>query len=299
MTQPAGWYDDPQDPSQLRYWDGVVWSTHVSPKISPTVEQSTIGMPYGVIPAGERPHSAGSQGAQGPATLQDGYPTPQQGQTGGQWPAYGQGPGQLGQPGQQGPGWQTPKATTPDGVVLSGWWKRVLARFLDGIIAAIVSLPLTYAPLAHAITLFGDFFQKIFADAQAGITTTAQPPAELNSLLLQVSVVQLVVYIVYEVAFLTWRGATPGKMVVGISVRLRDKAGPLPFVDAVKRTAVKEAGTAFGLVPVVGALGSLFTLLDGLWPLWDDKKQAIHDKAASTNVVVGPQPRRGAGAPHV
>jgi uncharacterized RDD family membrane protein YckC len=88
-------------------------------------------------------------------------------------------------------------------------------------------------------------------------------------------------------------------MVVGISVRLRDKAGPLPFVDAVKRTAVKEAGTAFGLVPVVGALGSLFTLLDGLWPLWDDKKQAIHDKAASTNVVVGPQPRRDAGAPHV
>ena len=34
MTQqPAGWYDDPQDPAQLRYWDGVIWSSHVSPKI--------------------------------------------------------------------------------------------------------------------------------------------------------------------------------------------------------------------------------------------------------------------------
>ena len=25
--------------------------------------------------------------------------------------------------------------------------------------------------------------------------------------------------------------------------------------------------------------------LDYLWPLWDDKKQAIHDKIAKTNVV--------------
>jgi uncharacterized RDD family membrane protein YckC len=291
MTQPAGWYDDPQDPSQLRYWDGVVWSTHVSPKVSPTVEQSTIGMPYGVVPAAERPHSAGSQGAQGPATVQDGYRTPQQGQAGGQWPAYGQGPGQ---PGQQGPGWQTRPATTPDGVVLSGWWKRVLARIIDLFIAAIVSLPLTYAPMQHAMNLFGDFFRQVLSDAEAGITTTAQPPAELTVVMMQVGLIGLAVRIVYEIAFLTWRGATPGKMAVGISVRLRDKAGPLSFVVALKRTAVQEAGTVFGLVPVVGALGSLFTLLDSLWPLWDDKKQAIHDKAAATNVVVGPQPRRNA-----
>jgi len=291
MTQAAGWYDDPQDPSQLRYWDGVVWSTHVSPKISPTLGQSTIGMPYGVIPAGERPQSVGSQGAQGPATVQDGYRTPEQGQTGGPWPAYGQGPGQ---PGQQGLGWQTPPATTPDGVVLSGWWKRVLARIIDGFIGAIVALPLTYAPMQHALNLFGDFFRQLLSDAQAGITTTAQPPAELTVLMMQVGLIGLAVRIVYEIAFLTWRGATPGKMAVGISVRLRDMAGPPSFVVALKRTAVQEAGTVFALVPVVGALGSLFTLFDSLWPLWDDKKQAIHDKAAATNVVVGPQPRRDA-----
>jgi len=29
----------------------------------------------------------------------------------------------------------------------------------------------------------------------------------------------------------------------------------------------------------------LYSLLDVLWPLWDDKKQAIHDKIAGTNVV--------------
>jgi len=290
MTQqPAGWYDDPQDPSQLRYWDGVVWSSHVSPKISPTVEQSTIGMPYGVTPAGARPQSPGSQGAQGPPTVQDSYGSPRQGkgQQGGQWPAYGQGTG------QQVP-WQPQRATTPDGVVLSGWWKRVLARILDGFIAAIVALPLTYTPMTRAINLFRNYLQQAIADAQAGSATTVQPPAELTGALMQVSLIGLAVYVVYEVAFLTWRGATPGKMVVGISVRLRVKPGPPPLVAVLKRTAVKEGGTLFGLVPVVGSLGSLFTLIDDLWPLWDDKKQAIHDKVAHTNVVVGPQPKRDA-----
>jgi len=34
-----------------------------------------------------------------------------------------------------------------------------------------------------------------------------------------------------------------------------------------------------------GALG-LLLLLDYLWPLWDDKNQALHDKLARTNVVL-------------
>ena len=113
MTQPAGWYDDPQDPHQLRYWDGVIWSSHISPKISPAVEQSTIGMPYGVVPAGSRPQAPGSQGAQGPSAVQDGNGAPPQVQ--GQ-PGYGQGPGQSG---LQGQGWQPQQATTPDGATLT------------------------------------------------------------------------------------------------------------------------------------------------------------------------------------
>jgi uncharacterized RDD family membrane protein YckC len=36
-------------------------------------------------------------------------------------------------------------------------------------------------------------------------------------------------------------------------------------------------------------LFGLLGLLNDLWPLWDDKKQALHDKVAATNVVIGPQ----------
>jgi len=298
MTQPSGWYDDPQDPSQLRYWDGVIWSSHVTPKVSPTVEQSNIGMPYGVLPAASRPQSPGSQGAQGASDpLGGGYGSPQQGQNqgqqGGQWPAYGQGPGSLG---QQQPGWQSsPVATTPDGVLLSGWWKRVLAQVLDNIIVSILALPLTFAPMRSATETFMTYLQDVFAAAQAGSSTMPVPPdVGFTGLILQVSLTMLAVKVVYEVAFLTMTGATIGKRAVGISVRLRDKPGPPPLVAVLKRTAVKDVGSLVGALPAIGMVGSLFSLVDYLWPLWDVKKQAIHDKVAQTNVVVGPQPKRQA-----
>jgi len=283
MTQPSGWYDDPQDPTQLRYWDGVIWSGHVTPKVSPTVQDSNIGMPYGVAPAAARPQAPGSRGAQGAPMSPGGYGPAQKEQQVGPMPAYGQ---QL--------GWQSSPATTPDGVVLSGWWKRVLARIIDNIIISIVAVPLTFAPMTRVASIFQDFLKEVMAAAEAGSSTMPTQPTELNGPLMQISLTILAVYLVYEIAFITRTGATIGKRVVGISVRLRDKPGPPPLVAVLKRTAVKEGGNLVGSVPVLGSFGSLFGLIDVLWPLWDDKKQAIHDKVGATNVVVGPQPKRDA-----
>jgi uncharacterized RDD family membrane protein YckC len=287
MTQPSGWYDDPQDPSLLRYWDGVSWSSHVTPKVSPTVQDSTIGMPYGVAPAAARPQTPGSRGAQGAPIGPGGYDPAQQWPHGGPMPSYGQ---QL--------DFQGNRPTTPDGVVLSGWWKRVLARIIDNIIVSIVVVPLTFSPMQRVVTILADFFQKIVAAAEAGSSTIpADPTADLNGPLMQISLTILAVYVVYEVVFLTWTGATLGKKAVGISVRLRDKPGPPPLGAVLKRTAVKEGGSLIAAFPALGSFGlfgSLFTLFDSLWPLWDDKNQAIHDKVGATNVVVGPQPKRDA-----
>lgn len=283
MTQPSGWYDDPQDPSQLRYWDGVSWSSHVTPKVSPTVQDSTIGMPYGVAPAAQRPHGPGSQGSQGAPAAPGQHGPAQRWPQGGPMPSYGQ---PL--------GWQSNQATTPDGVVLSGWWKRVLAQIIDNIVVSIVALPLTFAPMKQAVNVLQDYFQQVANAVNAGSSTMPALPDSLSGPILQISVTILILNLVYEIAFLTRTGATPGKRVAGISVRLRDKPGP-PTLDAVlKRTAVKQGGDVVGLVRVLGFFGSLFRTVDVLWPLWDVKKQAIHDKAASTNVVVGPQPRRDA-----
>jgi uncharacterized RDD family membrane protein YckC len=289
MTQPSGWYDDPQDPSQLRYWDGVAWSGNTSPKVSPQVAQSTIGMPHGVTPTSARP-----QGTQDSPTTPGGYASPQQGQQdlgrqGGQWPPYGQDPGQYGQQ-----GWTSNLATTPDGVPLSGWWRRVLARIIDSVVVALLALPLTFSPFLEVLRFMRDFFNKAMAAAEAGTATPVMDTSDIDGPLLQISLVLLAVSVVYEIAFLTRKGATPGKMAAGISVRLRERPGPPPMVPVLKRTAVKEGVGILGSVPFLGFFASLFGLLDVLWPLWDPKKQAIHDKVGATNVVIGPQPKRNA-----
>jgi uncharacterized RDD family membrane protein YckC len=278
MTQPSGWYDDPNDAGQLRYWDGVVWTDHVAPRKSPTVEQSRIGMPHEV-----------------------GNPTPHAGQQRGQtgWP------GQLDRQGQQRPGapqWPgvqlgRPQPTTPDGAVLSGWWRRVVARVVDGIICGLVTVAVTYPWLTRAAGIMNGYFRDTF-DAAANGGTAPSMPSGLASALLPISLASLAIYFVYEVVLLTLFATTPGRLLVGISVRLREQPGTPPLSAVLRRTVVKEGGSAIGLLPVLGLAGSLFTMLDSLWPLRDDRRQALHDKVGVTNVVIGQQ-RRGGGPPPV
>jgi uncharacterized RDD family membrane protein YckC len=275
MTQPSGWYEDPKDASQLRYWDGVVWSNNVSPKVSPTVAQSTIGMPYGVTATSARPASAGAHGPQG-STPQD---RQDRGQPGGQWPPYGQGSGSGGAQ----LGWQANPTTTPDGVPLAAWWPRAGARVLDGIFTFVLALPLTgygyYRYIDGVLTWSRDLAAQ---SASGAAPVLALPPWSVYQFAFAASVIGLLVSVAYECFFLMRSGATPGKKIVGISVRLRDQAGPPP-----RRAVLLRAGCYYGF-----SLVSVANLLDILWPLWDEKKQAIHDKVAATTVVVGPQPKR-------
>ena len=44
-TPQAGWYDDPEHPSQYRYWDGNEWTAHRSPKQTPTPPATSTGIP--------------------------------------------------------------------------------------------------------------------------------------------------------------------------------------------------------------------------------------------------------------
>jgi hypothetical protein len=37
----AGWYTDPYNPSQLRWWDGTQWTDHVAPAVAPAAAQTT------------------------------------------------------------------------------------------------------------------------------------------------------------------------------------------------------------------------------------------------------------------
>jgi len=57
---PAGWYQDPDEPDQLRYWDGEGWTTHTAPASAPPpTEDAVTGKP---AESAEGVSTAGHQG---------------------------------------------------------------------------------------------------------------------------------------------------------------------------------------------------------------------------------------------
>lgn len=176
--------------------------------------------------------------------------------------------------------------TTPDGERLAGWWQRVLAYVVDaiavGVVAAIIGIPW----IRQIVDGYTEWFDEALdAGATGGTVDTSQLQSDLFWPMAAVLLIQLGVGLVYHVGFLVWRQATPGKMLVGLKVRLREQPGPITLGTALVRWLTQFGPSLLGIVPVVGTLTGLYALLDVLWPLWDDKKQAIHDKAAGTNVV--------------
>lgn len=214
---------------------------------------------------------------------QYGQQAPQYG-PGPQQPGYGQGYGQG-----QGQGYGYPgkaPATTPDGQPLSGWWRRVWARVLDGLLAGLIGLPLTgyfYVQYFHALF---DYVDDTVGSSSAGTPpSTFSLPDGVYQWMFPIIGISLVVSFVYEYLFLTKKGATPGKMALGIAVRLRDRPGNPPGSAVLKRYGVYIGLSLLSAIPLVGTLFSFIGLINDLWPLWDEKKQALHDKVAATNVV--------------
>jgi uncharacterized RDD family membrane protein YckC len=175
------------------------------------------------------------------------------------------------------------RATTPDGVPLAGWWWRVLALILDGLVLGIIGALIAFPWVSDVVDSYGDWFDALSSDS--GSVDNSQLQDDIAGPLLVITLVQLAIGFVYNVGFLMWKQATPGKLLLGLRVRLREAPGPMPTRTVLLRWAGQYGVGILGLLPVVGCLSLIYTLLDYLWPLWDDKRQAVHDKIAKTNVV--------------
>ena len=146
---------------------------------------------------------------------------------------------------------------------LAGWGSRVGATLLDRLIV--------FAMIAVLVLLI---VAAAAASATAGI---------IVGIILGLGA--LIVALFYAPVLMARDGArngqTYGKQAVGIRV-VRDSGQPFEMGAGFLREFVVK-GLLFGTVG--GFFLYIPTLVDWLWPLWDDENRTLHDMVISTHVV--------------
>jgi uncharacterized RDD family membrane protein YckC len=151
------------------------------------------------------------------------------------------------------------------GVRYGGFWIRFLARFIDWIILMVASAIIRF-PLTMAMGGIG-----------AGLGRTRDPAALFAALPALAGVIglsiliQFAVSFAYEVYFVSSRGATLGKMILGLKI-VRADGGPVSVGLA--------AGRFFATM-----LSSLTFMIGFIIAGFDDQKRALHDRICDTRVI--------------
>ena len=143
-----------------------------------------------------------------------------------------------------------PQPGTWQGRQLAGWWQRVAATLFDSLIVGV--------PIA-AIFLFGDPALGLLLGLIASFTY----------------------YPLLMMREGSANGQTLGKQIAGIRA-VQESGEPFTYGSALLREFVIK-NLLFGTVG--GFFLGIPTLLDYLWPLWDDENRALHDMLASSRVV--------------
>lgn len=159
----------------------------------------------------------------------------------------------------------SPPSHDPEAPVweLSGWWRRVVAQIVDGLVIGIVSVAIG---LIIGLATLQQGTDLVDADGfVAGVI--------LSSILVSIAY--------YAVIMQRTNGQTLGKMATDIRV-VREDGSPVSAGWAVLREIVV-------IQLLFGGLGQFLfglpILLDYLWPLWDSGNQALHDKIVKSRVV--------------
>ena len=246
MSTPAGWYPDPSHHAQLRWWDGQRWTEHTHPAAPPGVDLRK-----------DAPAQRDPYGAQ-PGRQHD----PQRG-----------GYGPYGDPSY---GRLSARAlATPDGQPLGALGMRLLARLVDLLLVSAVATVAGWSLVQRMLREVEDSLPAAAAgDPTASLRLLEDPGFTAASS--GFTFVVLAVSAAYTVLALRFYGATPGKALCGLRVRHWERPGNPTWGQALLRWLTSD---------VVGQLVPFYTLLDYLWPTWDRRKQALHDKLGGTVVV--------------
>ena len=140
------------------------------------------------------------------------------------------------------------------GPALAEWWQRLLARIIDGIIAACVSAP--FGTFSRTTTVDGTnaAFRLTGARVIPGLVFGLLYFGLMNGLL----------------------GKTLGKMAMGIKVVAKDTGNVIGAGKGLLRALIESVLWYICIIP---------GLINDLSPLWDSGRQAWHDKAVGSHVI--------------
>jgi uncharacterized RDD family membrane protein YckC len=185
-------------------------------------------------------------------------------------------------PGASSPaGWAPPEV--PGGhPPYAGFWQRFGALLIDGVILS----PIWILPF------FLFVWQDMIDEFERSFATNTEPDVtqftEFFQRAIWWGIAAALVSYVYNALMIGRWNATVGKFALGLRVR-RPDGSPAAWREAFLRPLLQAGVGGLNALPGLGMLG----ILDYLWMLWDDQKQTLHDKIASTIVVVKePSPLR-------
>jgi len=149
------------------------------------------------------------------------------------------------------------------------------AEWIDRVVAALIDGALTFALMIVLFIIFG-----ALTAASAGVGGDDNPlPGGIlciGMLITSISVFGLGIF--NKVFLVSKRGASIGQGVMKLKVV--DATGNIPPLGTLLLRLLVQVGMSF-----IPFLSIFLVLLDVLWPLWDEKKQTLHDKAAGTFVI--------------
>lgn len=155
------------------------------------------------------------------------------------------------------------------GPVLGSRGKRLVARIIDWVVLGVVSTVLTWGQSQRVNELSAQY-----QGSSDPMGLFSEP--EFQGAMLVSTLVPLVLWVVYEGLLIRLRGATLGKMVMGLRVEPL-RGGQVGWGQSIGRVLVwylPNYVTCF-----------LWFVIDSLWCLWDPRKQTLHDKIVRTVVL--------------
>ena len=173
--------------------------------------------------------------------------------------------------------------TTPEGERLAGWWWRALAQVIDivilGVAGNIVALPVQIQVQREIADLTDRYVRDVSGPNGQAFDLTGYWQATVDIYrdhIIGLFVVPLLFGLAYICLFLRWKGATPGKLVCGLRVRLRERPGRLPWSAIAIRATVQHLipGMAVAALILSGSLATMvlgylgvtaYFLVDVLW----------------------------------